>query len=149
MSYVNHKTTTPGGSDLYGYAFVTLPNPRTPANPKGVTVDEKIMPYRDIHDLSAGTDTWKELHGVDLYFLQEGAAERQYAYQQFASTRSPSYNYHWPAQWQIWATMNSGFIPSSYWKEVCGRYDEVGEPTKYYGIGRCYKEGFINLSSES
>lgn len=50
MSLVNHKTNTPGPSDMYGYAFIGLPNPRTPSNPKGVTIDGNILPVRDIYD---------------------------------------------------------------------------------------------------
>ena len=79
MAYVNHKTTTPGGSDLYGYAFVGLPDPKSISNPKGVTIDDKILPARDIYDAAHGTNTWKEMHGVDLYFLEEAEAERYYA----------------------------------------------------------------------
>lgn len=98
MSYVNHKTNTPGGSDLYGYAFLTLPNPKSAVNPKGVTIDEKIMPARDIYDSQHSTDTWKEMHGVDLYFLEEAEAERYYATTQFTNDRGT--RPQWPVNWQ-------------------------------------------------
>ena len=110
MAYVNHKTTNPGGSDLYGYAFIDLPNPKSPSNPKGVTIDGNILPMRDIHDLSAGTNTWKELHGVDLYFLEEAEAERYYATTQFSTSRGTKSQ--WPENWQTWMTITDGIIPS-------------------------------------
>ena len=146
MSYVNHKTTTPGGSDLYGYAFLTLPNPKSAANPKGVTIDEKIMPARDIYDGQHGTDTWKEMHGVDFYFLEEAEAERYYATTQFTERGTRP---QWPVNWQTWHTWNAGNIYSYWWRDVCGRYDEVGQPTTYSGIGRFYKDYFLNISDAS
>ena len=145
MSYVNHKTTTPGGSDLYGYAFLTLPNPKSAANPKGVTIDEKIMPARDIYDSQHSTDTWKELHGVDLYFLEEAEAERYYATTQFSNDRGT--RPQWPVSWQQWHTWNGGYIFSYWWRDVCGRYDEIGEPTHLGGIGRFYKDWFLNIDN--
>ena len=147
MSYVNHKTNTPGGSDLYGYAFLTLPNPKTPSNPKGVTIDGKILPARDIHDLSAGTNTWKEMHGVDLYFLEEAVAERQYATTQFSSSRGT--RAQWPASWQQWITWDGGYIWAWYWRQICGRWDETGQTTTYSGIGQFYKQHFLDISSAS
>lgn len=147
MSYVNHKTSTPGGSDLYGYAFLTLPNPKSPSNPKGVTIDDKILPARDIHDLSASTDTWKEMHGVDLYFLEEGVAERYYAPRQFIlNNRTPTSPFP-PDGWQAQTSLAS--IQSNSWRNVCGRWDEVGQPNTHSGIGWCYKELFLNISSET
>ena len=147
MSLVNHKTNTPGGSDLYGYAFIGLPNPKSPSNPKGVTIDGNILPMRDIHDLSAGTDTWKEMHGVDLYFLEEAEAERYYASSQFSGDRGT--RPQWPINWQTWNTWSGGYIYSYWWRSVCGRYGEIGETTHYGGIGRCYKRDFLNISSEN
>lgn len=147
MSIVNHKTTTPGGSDLYGYAFLTLPNPKSPSNPKGVTIDDKIMPVRDIYDAQHNTNTWKEMHGVDLYFLAEAEGERYYATTQFSSSRGS--RPQWPVNWQGWYTWNKGTIGSGWWRTVCGRYDEIGEPTHLGGIGRFYKDCFLNISNVS
>jgi len=124
MSFVNHKTSNPGPNDMYGYAFLTLPNPKSPSNPKGVTIDDKILPQRDIYDLSAGTDTWKEMHGVDLYFLEEAVAEREYATTQFSSRRGT--RAQWPESWQQWITWDGGYIWSWYWRQICGRWDETG-----------------------
>ena len=147
MSIVNHKTTTPGGSDIYGYAFLTLPNPKSPSNPKGVTIDDKIMPVRDIYDYTHGTNTWKEMHGVDLYFLEEAEAERYYASTQFSSSRGS--RAQWPINWQTWNTWTKGTIGSGWWRTVCGRYDEIGEPTHLGGIGRFYKDYFLNINNVS
>lgn len=144
MSYVNHKTTSPGGSDLYGYAFLTLPNPKSASNPKGVTIDGKILPARDIYDAQHHTETWKEMHGVDLYFLEEAEAERYYATTQFTSDRGT--RPQWPINWQAWHTWNAGNIYSYWWRSVCGRYDEIGETTHYGGIGRFYKDWFLNIT---
>jgi len=148
MSYVNHKTTTPGGnSDLYGYAFIGLPDPKSPTNPKGVTIDGNILPARDIYDYAHNTNKWKEMHGVDLYFLQEGVAERYYASLQFTGTRGTAAQ--WPQTWQIWDRWTAGIISSYWWRQMCGRYDEIGEPTHLGGIGRYYKENFLNITSTS
>ena len=147
MSIVNHKTNTPGPSDMYGYAFLTLPNPRTPSNPKGVTIDGKILPARDVYDQTHGTDTWKEMHGVDLYFLEEAEAERYYATTQFSTSRGT--RPQWPVNWQTWHTWNGGYIYSYWWRNVCGRYDEIGQSTTYSGIGQFYKQHFLDISSET
>lgn len=87
------------------------------------------------------------MHGVDLYFLEEAEAERYYATTQFSGDRGT--RPQWPVNWQIWNTWSGGYIYSYWWRTVCGRYDEIGEPTKYYGIGRFYKNWFLNISSET
>lgn len=147
MSYVNHKTSTPGGSDLYGYAFIGLPNPRTTSNPKGVTIDGQILPARDVYDQTHGTDKWKEMHGVDLYFLEEAVAERYYASTQFSTNRGT--RPQWPISWQTWDTWDGGYIYSYWWRQICGRWDETGQTTTYSGIGQFYKKDFLDISSET
>ena len=67
----------------YYYSFVQPPPAWSASSPGGIICDEKIMPNRDIDDAANGTDTWKVLRGVDLYFAAEGAYERYYAGQQF------------------------------------------------------------------
>lgn len=67
----------------YYYSFVQPPRAWSASSPGGIICDEKIMPNRDIDDSQNGTDTWKVLRGVDLYFAAEGALERWYAGQQF------------------------------------------------------------------
>lgn len=63
----------------YNYSFVQPPPAWSASSPGGIICDEKIMPNRDIDDAQNGTDTWKVLRGVDLYFAAEGALERYYA----------------------------------------------------------------------
>lgn len=71
------------GSLKYYYSFVQPPPAWSASSPGGIICDEKIIPNRDIDDSQNGTDTWKVLRGVDLYFAAEGAYERYYAGQQF------------------------------------------------------------------
>jgi len=134
MSIVNHRSVNPGPADPYGYAFVTPPPQRTTAFPKGVTIDDKILPVRTIDDAANGTDTVKELHGVDLYFLSEGAQERRFVVEQFygRNETSPAI----PTKFNL--SYSTGRIASGEWKQVCGRWSEEGQPTNYQGIGASY-----------
>jgi hypothetical protein len=63
----------------YYYSFMQPPPAWSAQSPGGITMDDKIMPNRDIDDAANGTDTWRVLRGVDLYFAVEGALERYYA----------------------------------------------------------------------
>ena len=87
------------------------------------------------------------MHGVDLYFLEEAEAERYYATTQFSTDRGT--RPQWPVNWQTWNTWSGGYIYSYWWRTVCGRYDEIGETTRYSGIGRFYKRDFLDISSDS
>lgn len=130
---------------MYGYAFIGLPDPKSPTNPKGVTIDGNILPARDIYDYAHNTNKWKEMHGVDLYFLEEAEAERYYATTQFSGVRGTYAQ--WPQNWQRWNTWSGGYVYSYWWRDVCGRYDEIGEPTHLGGIGRFYKDWFLNITN--
>lgn len=63
----------------YYYSFVQPPSAWSAQSPGGIIMDDRIMPNRDIDDAANGTDTWRVLRGVDLYFAVEGALERYYA----------------------------------------------------------------------
>ena len=63
----------------YYYSFVQPPPAWSAQAPGGIIMDDRIMPNRDIDDAADGTDTWRVLRGVDLYFAAEGALERYYA----------------------------------------------------------------------
>ena len=64
-------------SNRSDYKFISPPQPKTQANPKGVTIDGSILPKR------IGTARENELHGEDIYFPLEGSYERKLAYTQF------------------------------------------------------------------
>lgn len=86
------------------------------------------MPNRDIDDAANGTDTWKVLRGVDLYFAAEGALERWYAGQQFQL----------PGQWPrstYTVVRNRGIIESGLWQWTQG---DDPQTTIKSGLASCY-----------
>ena len=95
----------------YNYSFVQPPAAWSASSPGGIICDDKIMPNRDIDDAQNGTDTWKVLRGVDLYFAAEGALERYYAGNQFQLP------YSWPRNTYTY-TRNSGVIESYLWQQT-------------------------------
>lgn len=117
MSYVSQRSssenpnfTTP--SMKYYYQFIQVPKTpwRASAPASTVTIDGGIMPKRDVDDAANGTDTWKILRGVDMYFAFEGALERWTASNQFYTTSST-----WPrSTW--YDNINRSYILSRPWQ---------------------------------
>ena len=144
---VDHRTQQTS-QDLDYYYFVKPPPERNSSNPLGVHVDGKIMPQRDIDDATNGTDTWKELHGVDLYFAEEGALERSYASHQFDGRyviREQHVDEPYPTSVPI-ANFTKGTIEGYPWQYTVGNWPAGSRQT---GIGDCFAEQFIGISNAS
>lgn len=115
MSYVSQRSSTTypewtNNSKKYYYQFIQVPNsPWSASAPAStVTIDGDIMPKRDVNDAANGTDTWKILRGVDMYFAYEGAYERWTASNQF-------YTIDWPrSTW--YDNINRPYILSRPWQ---------------------------------
>ena len=154
MSLVNHRTNTPGASDIYGYCLGTVPNQRTAQFPKGVTIDGSIMPVRDINDFNNGTNTWKELHGEDLYFIEEGSWERLLGCNQFGGIGTnlrTNKNGTFPNTWQSQYFQDEGYITSYAWRYSQGNWkaSQIAPLNYYTCLSRCFSKWWLNISSET
>lgn len=144
---VDHRTQTTS-QDLDYYYFVKPPNERNSSNPKGIHVDGKIMPQRDIDDKTDGTDTWKILRGIDCYFAYEGALERTYAAHQFDGryvNRAQHIDEPYPTSVPI-VNITQGKIDGYPWQYTIGNWPNG---TLQTGIGDCFHENFLNISQTS
>lgn len=144
MSIVNQRSANnpnyANSAQKYSYSFVQPPPAWSASAPGGITIDDKIMPNRDVDDAANGTDTWKILRGVDLYFAAEGAYERYYASNQFQLPES------WPRNTYT-QVRNRGVIESNLWHWTQG--NDPGVSIKY-GLANCYDNLWLkDISSAS
>ncbi len=150
MAYVDHRTSNPA-QDQYGYALVKVPDDRTTTNPKGCAISGDILPVRDIYDYANGTDTWKELHGEDIFFLLEGVIERRLAVTQFTGRYSSQYSQTWPTSWWNQYTYTTGGIYHYPYQYTIG--SPQSELSSFYtqgnGLYWCHNRWFLDISDPS
>jgi len=135
MAIVNQRSANApnytNSSQKYVYSFVQPPPAWSAQAPAGITMDDKIMPNRDLDDAANGTDTWRVMRGVDLYFAAEGALERYYASNQFNLAGI------WPRN-NYTQTRSRGVIESNLWQWTTGT-----------GLANCYTDYWLKGISSS